>query len=606
MEQAEKQPEKPYCNVIMKGGITSGVVYPLAVAEFADTYRLRGLGGASAGAIGAALGAAAEFGRDSGGFEVLRGVPNELRDGKLGKLFQPDPATRGLFRLLLAATGHDRPGASRSGPGRIGMVLTALVTGFPIAAVLGLLPGVALIVLAVLRGDWIGLIPAVIVLVVGFAVAMAIRLYGLLTRTLPKNFFGICRGLSVGADDGFTDWLADQIDAIAVLPRRTKPLTFGDLRTNPGHEIDLRMVTTCLTQGTPYGLPFDTYEFFYNPEEWARVFPAYVMKALDEAHPAHPDSEPGAELSADEKAAAAHNPPLRRLPEPDDLPVIVATRLSLSFPLLISAVPIWIVKHRQGETTFQQHWFTDGGFCSNFPVHMFDSALPEWPTFAINLSTEKKEWQPAPDQRQNLAYATSNQSGLTRPYRQIPGAGLGAVLGFASGALDTSRNWSDSSYLRYPGFRDRTVLVKQSKSEGGLNLFMDEDTIHGLAERGRVAAEVMVERYTTPQFRKINQDQPSLTGWDNHRWVRYRALVSALPDFLASFAAGREALGLDPAEQRSYHLSAPDIAQAEAMLAKLDEAATIAEDLKTTHPRTYDRLTQAPNPRARLRGAPQI
>jgi hypothetical protein len=63
------------CDVIMKGGITSGVVYPWAIAEFARTYRLHGLGGASAGAIGAALGAAAEFGRQSVGFQVLLGCP---------------------------------------------------------------------------------------------------------------------------------------------------------------------------------------------------------------------------------------------------------------------------------------------------------------------------------------------------------------------------------------------------------------------------------------------------------------------------------------------------------------------------------------------------
>src|SRR5258705_369608 len=41
------------CDVIMKGGITSAVVYPRGLAEFAKTYRLRGLGGTSAGAVGA-------------------------------------------------------------------------------------------------------------------------------------------------------------------------------------------------------------------------------------------------------------------------------------------------------------------------------------------------------------------------------------------------------------------------------------------------------------------------------------------------------------------------------------------------------------------------
>jgi len=29
--------------------------------------------------------------------------------------------------------------------------------------------------------------------------------------------------------------------------------------------------------------------------------------------------------------------------------------------------------------------FSDGGICSNFPLHLFDSALPRWPTFGLNL-----------------------------------------------------------------------------------------------------------------------------------------------------------------------------------------------------------------------------
>lgn len=33
------------CDVVMKGGITSGVLYPLAVCELAATYRLRNVGG---------------------------------------------------------------------------------------------------------------------------------------------------------------------------------------------------------------------------------------------------------------------------------------------------------------------------------------------------------------------------------------------------------------------------------------------------------------------------------------------------------------------------------------------------------------------------------
>ena len=66
----------PECDAIMKGGITSGIVYPYAILEIATRYRFRSLGGTSAGAIGAAFAAAAEYARsvrkDPGGFVRLQ------------------------------------------------------------------------------------------------------------------------------------------------------------------------------------------------------------------------------------------------------------------------------------------------------------------------------------------------------------------------------------------------------------------------------------------------------------------------------------------------------------------------------------------------------
>src|SRR4051794_40334265 len=88
------------CDVVMKGGITSGVIYPAALVELARSYRFRGLGGTSAGAIGAAVGAAAELGRERGGFERLAVLPDQLRDGGLGRLFQAQPRTARPMRLL--------------------------------------------------------------------------------------------------------------------------------------------------------------------------------------------------------------------------------------------------------------------------------------------------------------------------------------------------------------------------------------------------------------------------------------------------------------------------------------------------------------------------
>jgi predicted acylesterase/phospholipase RssA len=49
-----------YCDLVMKGGITSGVVYPLAVVELARKYHFKNIGGTSAGAIAAAATAAGD------------------------------------------------------------------------------------------------------------------------------------------------------------------------------------------------------------------------------------------------------------------------------------------------------------------------------------------------------------------------------------------------------------------------------------------------------------------------------------------------------------------------------------------------------------------
>ena len=91
------------CDVVMKGGITSGVVYPHALCELARTYRFANVGGTSAGAIAAAGAAAAEHGREAGGFQKLADLPAWIGGGdNLFRLFQPQPRTRPYFRLFAA------------------------------------------------------------------------------------------------------------------------------------------------------------------------------------------------------------------------------------------------------------------------------------------------------------------------------------------------------------------------------------------------------------------------------------------------------------------------------------------------------------------------
>jgi hypothetical protein len=152
--------ELPQCDVVMKGGITSGVVYPRLIARLARDYRFRSIGGTSAGAIAAAACAAAELGRQSGrvpdAFERLQKLPTELghvaegnRHSRLSRLFRPAEHLRAHHAVLLRALNQrSMVQTLRSGLGALlprfwpllalGLLLTALATT---ALVAHLLPG---------------------------------------------------------------------------------------------------------------------------------------------------------------------------------------------------------------------------------------------------------------------------------------------------------------------------------------------------------------------------------------------------------------------------------------------------------------------------------
>src|SRR5260370_9772964 len=90
------QPEK-ICDIVLKGGITSGVGYPLALVSLAEKYRFSNIGGTSAGAMAAVAGAAAEDGRHIENSD-LRRLGRVSRDAGSALLlhFQATPAVRPL------------------------------------------------------------------------------------------------------------------------------------------------------------------------------------------------------------------------------------------------------------------------------------------------------------------------------------------------------------------------------------------------------------------------------------------------------------------------------------------------------------------------------
>ena len=591
------------CDVVMKGGITSGVIYPTALAELSRTYRFRGLGGASAGAIGAALGAAAEHGRAAGGFAKLQALPGTLGNGALMRLFQAGRATRPMLRLMLAAT-------STKG-GKVVPIVRAVLRSFPLWSLIGLAPGVAAIVFGA-RQD--GMVRCVVIVLgglaalIGWLLAVVARLYWVLTRKITGNNFGICTGLHDGErtpnNPGFTEWLADQIDGLAGRTAGGDPLTFGQLWTGstqstdvPARErvVDLRMVTTCLSEAQPFELPWVQRRYFFDAEEWATLFPRNVVQHLLATARRSDDAD-------EDRRLASHRPALTRMPLAHDLPVIVATRMSLSFPLLISAIPMWTIDRRKNELV--KVWFTDGGLCNNFPVQLFDAALPTRPTFAFNLGQFGTDSDEQEDERENVIWAKNNNSGIAPRVGAIPLTGMKAVTGFAGLAFNAARNWTDVSQLDQPGYRDRIAEVLQTKAQGGMNLNMQRGAIDRLATRGSAAASVLVDQFNQPHY-KLGTASP-FTGWDNHRWVRYRATIAALPDWLASFCRGAEVLQIDPRErttQPSYELDESVAVVAERIT---DDLQALAAAIAASDQDAVRTLQSAPNPKTVLRRVPVL
>ena len=77
------------CDIVMEGGVTSGVVYPAFVARLAERFTLRSIGGTSVGAVAAIAAAAAQFKRNrvrkegegvDDGFHQLARLPGQLQE----------------------------------------------------------------------------------------------------------------------------------------------------------------------------------------------------------------------------------------------------------------------------------------------------------------------------------------------------------------------------------------------------------------------------------------------------------------------------------------------------------------------------------------------
>src|SRR5262245_29815275 len=191
------------CDIVMKGGITSGVVYPLAITELANEFRFRNVGGTSAGAIAAAVTAAAESARLNGsnaGFQRLRDLPQFLAGKTHGEpnllnLFPPTRSTRKLFNVLAAFLDAESKGA------QVVAALSSLVLVSPLISIASALPLLLPLLLARDQSPSAGAIVLLVaielaLLVLAFVILIAGNAVLALTSTLPRNRFGFSTGLA--------------------------------------------------------------------------------------------------------------------------------------------------------------------------------------------------------------------------------------------------------------------------------------------------------------------------------------------------------------------------------------------------------------------------
>ena len=593
------------CDLIMKGGITSGVVYPEAVLQLHQDYDFKSIGGASAGAIAAAATAAAQYGevaaqdRDhpaarGAGFAGLEALNDELRQpGKMLDLFQATGRARPLLAVFLAGLrGAHKAKGWRSAVRAALNVGAALVAEVPIALLAGGAAGFGLLeAFAVLVDGAARAAPLLCGLSIFFGACFGaiVQLLAILIRVLPKQGFGICR-LHVGdshpaTKPPLTDWLFQRFDEIAgvasLSPRR--PLTFGDLATR---DLRLELITTNLSELRPYILPLENHRFLFSRPELEEYLPKYAVDHL--------------EACAYQSSSVEPPPAFFFLPPAEDLPVAFAARLSLSFPVLISAVPLYSIKVdafsrkvdgarvRLEVGDLKKNWFSDGGICSNFPIHFFDHWLPTRPTFGISLgempaaqvSTVAKPFDGMAD---GVTVEPRRAEPVHLPKANRPEAAawreVSTLVDLFSSVFETMMSYRDTMQGELPGFRERIVEIRLTKDEGGLNLDMDPARIDRLARKGAEAGQL-------------------LRGFDfaEHRWVRLQVLMPPLAEELERLLLQWTKFGGWPDANRPYSRSEGWTAVMQACLQAL--AGTAAdhrlEPLKRTDPKPPVRLRATP------------
>ncbi|MES2948044.1 MAG: patatin-like phospholipase family protein [Pseudomonadota bacterium] len=697
LDPQRSPPLDRFCDLVLKGGVVDGVIYPGVLIELAREFRFQSLAGTSVGAIAAALAAASEFSRrfgsDIGFNEVLRKVPDELAQPDpqkesqtvLQSLFQTTPPLQRLFAAVVDLMSVARDKFLRA-------FVTAVWVHYKWVLLGWFLAGIAVFFIFALGGSlWMSYLRLVgtaytsaLVGVENFLTNVAFShipvalMAGLLTAVLGFGLtvyreylcltgqpgFGFCSGLSTdgGTTEALVEWLHRGIQGAARM-ELSRPLTFQDLWDAPcgpknvdgtplEKSIDLRMMTTCVSHGRPYEMPMvDTsVRLFFSLKEWSHYFPPSIIEHLREVSARYSKESisflAGGDIDGVRQPDVQSSPHVEWIPcGPDcktcndrvccedcqddfrelpvgQLPVLVAVRLSMNVPVLFQAVPLWAIDHEGGRTKtvggikaaeFKKAWFADGGLTSNFPLHIFDSPIPEWPTFGVYIAEESrnKTLDKKPHAEKRPYFLTEfHTSGRGEKWFDISDVNTVSAskpmnpkgfVDYLFGVGYAAKDWADNANLRMPGTRDRVVVIYTEKlTLGGFYLKLPRENILGLSYGNGTKAGKELAKKFLPTEPKFNPKLEGSAAWLDHRWVRFNAYLTAVKSHLrglsvsANSAHGTSSLReqIEQAKNKAplYYVSCFEPKLTDLQATSLNNALDALQDLEAAL--TADTVTQ--------------
>jgi hypothetical protein len=274
-------------------------------------------------------------------------------------------------------------------------------------------------------------------------------------------------------------------------------------------------------------------------------------------------------------------------------------------------VPLYAIDYtrvRDENKVPERCWFSDGGICSNFPIHFFDKLIPGRPTFAINLKEFHPDHPKSGDEAMNVWMPENNRGGTLASWHRFDAAEGNKIFSFFGAVKNAMMNWRDTTQMSVPGYRDRIVHVSVSDDEGGLNLNMPPEIIKSLGDRGMYAGRKLVDTYTNL---KPKQGQVS---WNNHRWIRFRSTLPLVIENLTNIykrlsdPGGQNGMTYEDLIKNppSYEWDSPE--QAEFSLKAMRQISELVkgwEDEKENNPKA-DPGRNAPRPEPELRIMPKV